>query len=146
MPSWMVLVTTGFLVGQQTQTPSYIGVTLDHFSSWVDAVLVPLYTTLVLIYLSLRLVQSQAYLLQPGARRPPGALTVTDSALLETEGGDVGDEDQEQPVNMSGKFKLISIENFDAFLEVQGWLFGYMFGDERLLLWYAYTTWGCCVG
>ena len=123
----------GFWLGQQQQqqqqstdetTTTVQHTTLDHFSVLVDTTIVPFYTLVVLFYLSLRLVvQSSQILIQ---RRSSSVGVDEDSTLhaLETTGttsvDDGGDESQEQPVNMSGKYKLISIENFDAFLEVQG--------------------------
>lgn len=117
---WVTAV--GFLLGQQQQQqrqPPTIHPTLEQMASFVDTTLVPLYTTLVFLYVSLRWVQQQSQIITERRRRSSSIL-VEEAALEVASTEDGGD--QEQPINMSGKYKLISIENFDAFLEVQGGL------------------------
>ena len=98
--------------------------------SFVENVLVPLYTSIVLLYLSLRFLQASvlrqprsistfASLLAKYSASVAGSVprVTTDQQLARYESAN---EEAEQPIDMSGKYKLISLENFDAFLAVQG--------------------------
>lgn len=89
-----------------------------------EAVLVPLYTLLVILYLSLIGLQNnvESFFLPPHIRRkrrkekktlavPIAVTQTTDAASHQVE---------DQPVDLSGAYKLVSNKNFDKFLEVQG--------------------------
>ena len=102
-----VLLAVGYLLGQSSVA------NLEQFYAIVDTCLVPLYTALVVLYLGGLLFRKA-----PSKRSTKAAnrsLAAADSAA-------VGQRAREgdQPINMTGAYKLVQIENFEAFLEVQG--------------------------
>ena len=115
-----ILLTVGVLMGRQSSIEWTVA--LDYFYWVVEFVLIPVYTAFVLTYLSALVIQRHilpritAYALQLSSaeRSKEDEELEADEATL-----DQGD-DSVQPINMSGKYKLVSVDNFDKFLEVQG--------------------------
>ena len=112
MQPW-VLLAVGFLLGQTSQGPA----ALEKFYMFVDHALVPLYAFLVLAYLSSLVFR------KPPPTKNSVAAAAASRAVAEPDivpvGAQLGKEG-EQPLNMTGVYKLVQIENFEAFLEVQG--------------------------
>jgi len=119
-----ILLSAIVLLGQQTSSNSPNNNTnlLDNFCSFVETTLVPLYAALATAYVMLLVVR--VYILpltaagrKRGAKSKLSKVGADDSAisLQDGEGADVP-----QPIDLTGKYKLVAIENFDAFLEAQG--------------------------
>lgn len=118
VPSWIFLV-VGLVAGQSSSP--YTMPFLIWFQTGVEAVLVPTYTLAVLLYLSvtayskyfepLLLQRRKAISLIPPAAIP--ALQVQVPPLLE-------EDEEPQPVDLTGAYKLISNDGFERILEVQG--------------------------
>lgn len=113
---WLTLA-IGLIVGQQTSNQQAAFV--EQFYWFVDNALVPLYTGFVITYLSALVVQRHVL---PFTKRCIVPSDITKPEVEELEDDEANDEgdNSAQPINMSGKYKLVSVENFDKFLEVQG--------------------------
>jgi hypothetical protein len=113
---WLTL-TIGLLIGQQTSNQQAAFV--EQFYWFVDNALVPLYTGFVITYLSAMVIQRHILPVIKVWITPSDITKPAEEELEDDEAIDEGDNSA-QPIDMSGKFKLVSVENFDKFLEVQG--------------------------
>lgn len=110
LPTWVFLL-AGYLIGQTTQAQY----ALLKFSAIVENGLVPLYTVLVVIYIS-RLIWQKHIIRQQKKRRVSKKEKAAQKRALESALVGVTED---QPCDLSGAYKLVSLENFDTFLEVQ---------------------------
>ena len=83
----------------------------DHLSQNFDSILIPVYTNLVLLYLALRAYGKFKAILK--------AKSSSDKPQQDDEAMRLA-RTATQPVDLTGKFKLIRNENFGAFLAAQG--------------------------
>jgi hypothetical protein len=122
VPSWIFLV-VGLIVGQSSSP--FTMPFLLWFQAGVESVLVPAYTLAVLLYLSAT-AYSKYFVPLFLQRRKLKSVSV--SVLLPAVIPSVDDqvpplleEDEEpQPVDLTGAYKLISNDGFERILEVQG--------------------------
>jgi hypothetical protein len=114
---WLTL-TIGLMLGQYTSNQQ--AAVVEQFYWLVDNALVPLYTACVITYLSALVIQRHVLPFTKSCIAPSDITEPEDEELEDDEDND----DSAQPVDMSGKYKLVSVENFDKFLEVQGKRFG----------------------
>jgi len=124
-PGWMLLV-LGFLVGQSVTASSgrdtTITVLLSSWQSLVNTLIVPIYSFCVFFYLGQQILPSIPFqLLFPSKENKrfdsSSVETVVKPELSEPTILLAGDTNA---VNMTGTYKLISNDNFDGFLAVQG--------------------------
>jgi hypothetical protein len=119
VPSWIFLV-VGLVVGQSSSP--FTMPFLLWFQAGVESVLVPAYTLAVLLYLS-----ATAYskyfvplLLQRRKLRSvsvlPAAIPAVDDHVLPL----LEEDEEPQPLDLTGAYKLISNDGFERILEVQG--------------------------
>ncbi|CAB9528170.1 expressed unknown protein [Seminavis robusta] len=118
---WLV-VSVAFLLSQQQQQQS--PAIIEQFYWLVDHALVPLYTLGVLAYLSALVIQRhvvpEVKQRTDASKQKQGHKQKQKDALESDVGTVMSGEDAEQPIDMTGKYKLVSVENFDKFLAIQG--------------------------
>jgi hypothetical protein len=119
VPSWIFLV-VGLVVGQSSSP--YTMPFLQWLQTGVESVLVPAYTLAVLLYLSAA-AYSKYFVPLLLERRKLRAVYLVPAAIptLEVPFPPLLEEDEEpQPVDLTGAYKLISNDGFEKSLEVQG--------------------------
>jgi hypothetical protein len=110
-PPWLLLL-VGVGIGRSWKSLESIDSLISSWLSFVNMLLVPLYALCILLYLgSLGVIEARR-LLQPRKVVP----VVVQEAVLPP----IPEADEEGHVNMSGSYKLISNDNFEGFLELQG--------------------------
>lgn len=119
----IVVFVVGVLAGQKSDS---IGRFLLWFHQHAESIIVPAYTLLAVLYLSLVAFQSQYPILKHlydhyilrrpviAEKRPPIAADVALQAAT------AAASHAPQPIDLSGAYKLISNDGFEKFLEVQG--------------------------
>jgi hypothetical protein len=111
---WVVILAAGYLIGQTKAQGAVL-----NFYTFVDKHLVPVYTLLVITYISdliwQRYLAPRKKKRRITKREAPAALRADLQSALADEG-----VEEDQPCDLTGAYKLISLENFDSFLEVQG--------------------------
>ena len=111
---WMLLV-AAYLMGHGTLVDESIS-GIESFYILVERVLIPLYTAGVVAYISALILRTYALpKLQCRWRE-----RIDDQAGLPAEFEIDDGESGDQPIDLSGRYKLVEISNFDAFLRVQG--------------------------
>jgi hypothetical protein len=83
---------------------------------WIPNGLVPLYTLAVVLYLSLRFYYDR-YVVRT---RRPKETTDEAAAAAATESYDESSQRRPQPVDMTGRYRLVENHNFEALLQAQG--------------------------
>lgn len=116
VPSWILLI-VGVFIGQSSS--SYTTPFLQWIQDTAESVLVPAYTLSVLLYLSAAAYSKYFAPLITGRKQPPtGPVTSSIAPIPEAY---LEEEDNEpQPVNLTGAYKLRSNDGFEKLLEVQG--------------------------
>jgi hypothetical protein len=108
LPGWLLLL-VGIAVGQSHRSMDALQSVLSSFQTFVDVFLVPFYALCILLYLArLALIDLR------GPKKqipPPHVVTVPVTLPTVREDG---------VVDMNGSFKLVSNDNFEGLLEVQG--------------------------
>lgn len=114
--SWVLLFAGVMLVGKMDLNFLYQSIELS-----VDNFLVPLYTLLVALYISCLTFADQLEPLFVHLRRVVSSILVkTPVPVIEPVFIPAGLEQEEQPINMTGAFKLTENHNYEDFLRVQG--------------------------
>jgi hypothetical protein len=119
VPYWIFLV-VGLVIGQSSSP--YTMPFLLWFQAGVESVLVPAYTLAVLLYLSAA-AYSKYFLPLLLQRRKLRSVSLVPAAIpsAEVQVPPLLEEDEEpQPVDLTGAYKLISNDGFEKILEVQG--------------------------
>jgi hypothetical protein len=109
-PRWTILI-TGIIIGQSIHATNVLQSFLQPFQDLVNNLLVPVYSLLVVVYIVL--------LIKTDLSRPKVDKSKSKSSY-DHELEIPPNEDENGFVNLSGTYKLISNENFEAFLEAQG--------------------------
>lgn len=107
---WVVLA-IGYLVGRI----DHVHTALQKLYAFVDKGLIPLYLFLVLVYIFNLIFQSYTQNKSRVPKREVPALKPAPESALADEGAA-----EDQPCDLTGVYKLVSLENFEPFLEVQG--------------------------
>jgi hypothetical protein len=120
VPSWIFLV-VGLVVGQSSSP--FTMPLLQWFQAGVESVLVPAYTLAVLLYLTVVAYSKhfQPFLLQREKRKSRAIRPALPVSIPKVQVPSLLEEDEEpQPIDLTGAYKLISNDGFEKILEVQG--------------------------
>ena len=99
------LIAIGYLVGSFD--------ILDHVQNLVDSIVIPLYSSLVVVYLLFRIKSEHEPKSISSRSNPTNAFLLKQKQLLRK-------SKEDQPIDLTGAFKLTENENFEEFLEAQG--------------------------
>lgn len=120
IPTWFWVLTAAYLLHNHDPSMSL----KQLYYRYVEEVLIPLYTVWALAYIAAMIIRRNVLpklkerRLNREKQEREAARAKEEEEKAEAEGGD--DTTEEQPVDLTGRYKLVSIENFDAFLAVQG--------------------------
>lgn len=105
-PILALVLVIGFGTGAASNDVLFVGM-----KQLMDSFILPLYTSLVILYLSIRVYYhiSDA----SASKSPPSTSTQDEEALRLAKSA-------KQPIDLSGAFKLMENDNFEAFLAAQG--------------------------
>lgn len=117
-PPPLLILFVGIILGKSPWFASF----LCYLTQRADDVVIPTYTVMVLLYLTLIALRKPlgpilSSIYRITQRVPPqekGAIEEIPVPIPEEE------EEEPQPINLSGAYKLVSNDNFEPFLEVQG--------------------------
>ncbi len=87
---------------------------LEDVERLVGSVIVPLYSSLVIVYLTGRIYRIVEPSLKSYSYQPPQHLQEQDDEALRLA------KSAKQPIDLTGAYKLVENDNFEAFLAVQG--------------------------
>ena len=99
------LIAIGYLVGSFD--------ILDHVQNLVDSIVIPLYSSLVLVYLLFRIKSEHETKSISSRSNSTNTFLLKQKQLLRK-------SKEDQPIDLTGAFKLTENENFEEFLEAQG--------------------------
>ena len=115
MPAWL-WVAMGVWVGQSSPQVLW---NMSDLYSFIERILVPLYTVGVILFITALFVRDFYWQERKKVLQEEPLLDPISEGESDEEESDE-DNQAEQPVDMTGRYKLVSLENFGPFLEVQG--------------------------